>query len=88
MKIYECIIDDGRDVYKSIVTAKNRKELFEIYKGNGDFIRIDDVTKDYFTADSAALLQEHLMTMGWGLAERLLISALLDEFYRKNHPVA
>lgn len=37
MKLYECIIDDGNSVFKTITAAKNKKELLNTYGGNGTF---------------------------------------------------
>lgn len=47
MKLYEMIVDDGQNVFKAVRPAKDVKELKYIYGGNGEFVRIKDVTKDY-----------------------------------------
>lgn len=41
------IIEDGENVFKAVRPANNIKELKSIYGGNGDFVRIKDVTTDY-----------------------------------------
>lgn len=60
MKLFECIIDDGTDVYKSLCTAKSKKELLDVYGGNGDFIKIKDITNEYFDETSAEELRNDL----------------------------
>lgn len=41
------IIENGEHVFKNVRPAKNIKELKQIYGGNGDFVRIKDVTQEY-----------------------------------------
>lgn len=77
MKLFECIVDDGRVVFKSMLAAEDEETLLEIYGGNGEFVRIKDVTDDYLTEGSPHLLAENLRTIGWGEAEIALIVALL-----------
>lgn len=47
MKAYEMIIDGGEQVFKCVRPAKDIKQLKYIYGGNGEFVRIKDVTNDY-----------------------------------------
>ncbi len=47
MKLYEMIIEDGENVFKAIRPANSIKELKYIYGGNGEFVRIKEVTSDY-----------------------------------------
>lgn len=84
MKLFECIIDNGRDVYKSLCTAKNKKELLDVYGGNGDFIKIKDITNEYFDETSAEELRNDLIKAGWGMGETRLIVALLEEHIEKR----
>lgn len=87
MKLFECIVDDGKNVFKTLAAAKNRKALIDEYGGNGDFIRIKDVTDDYFTEQSVDLLDEHLLRMGWGEGERRIICALLESHIRTERKI-
>ena len=48
MKLFKCIVDDGKDVFKTLIAVKNKKCLLDVYGGNGTFEKIDDVTNDYF----------------------------------------
>ena len=83
MKLYECIVDDGTDVFKTMTAAKNKKELLSVYGGNGSFEKIKDVTKEYFTEDTPDKLASDLQKCGWGRGEIELIRALVEENIRK-----
>ena len=84
MKLYECIIDDGQDVFKTLVTARNKRELVSVYGGNGTFVKIADVTEEYFNETSVEKLKGDLARTGWGEGEIKLISALLEEHIQKK----
>lgn len=47
MKLFECVIDDGKDVKKIIVPATSQRTLKSEYDGNADIIRVKEVTTDY-----------------------------------------
>jgi len=79
MKLFKCIVDDGKNVFKVLTAAKSKKELLNVYGGNGTFEKILDVTSDYFTDDSVDHLDECLAATRWGEGERKLICALLEE---------
>lgn len=78
MKLFECIVDDGSNVFKTTTPAQNKKELLSIYGGNGDFISIKDVTKNYLNMDSLTRINDDLAKMNWGETERKLIVALIE----------
>ena len=84
MKLFECVIDDGRDVFKTLVPAKSRKELISVYGGNGSFVKIKDVTEEYFNETSSEKLKGDLVRTGWGEGEIKLIVALLEEHIQKK----
>lgn len=84
MKLYNCIIDDGHDVYRAFCAAKNRKQLLEDYGGNGEFEKIKDVTKEYLSEGSLEQLEADLLRTGWGEGERRLIYALVEEHLNKR----
>ena len=48
MKAFEMIIEDGERVFKCVRPAKDINQVKQIYGGNGDFVRIKDVT--FFSA--------------------------------------
>ena len=83
MKLYECIVDDGKDVFKTLTAAKNKKELLSVYGGNGSFEKIKDVTNDYFTNETPQKLASDLQMCGWGRGEIELIKALVEEHIDK-----
>lgn len=87
MKLFECIVDDGKDVFKTLTAAKSRKALIDEYGGNGEFIRIKDITAEYFTEGSVELLGDHLLRMGWGEGERKILCALLETHLRAEKKI-
>lgn len=83
MKLYRCLVNDGNIIFETFTAAKNKTELMEVYGGNGEFEKVQDVTKEYFTESSPDKLRTDLRMNGWGKAETELISALLEEHLRK-----
>lgn len=77
MKLYECIVDDGHSVFKTVTAAKNKKELLNVYGVNGKFEKIKDVTNDYPIDENK--LDNTLRAAGYGQAEINLLTALLSE---------
>ena len=77
MKLCECIVDDGTNVFKTTSAAKNKKELLNVYGGNGSFEKITDVTKDYIIDENK--LDDTLRAAGYKQAEINLLTALLFE---------
>lgn len=82
MKLFEMIIDDGKDIFKTWIAAKNKKAAMEEIKGNGNIEKITDVTQIYTI--SLEKLEIDLRTSGWGVGERELICALICEHLEKN----
>lgn len=78
-KIFKCIIDDGRNVFKEYLPAKTKKELLSVWGGNGDFEKIEDVTKD-FPIDIDKL-RDTLQKAGYGVPEERLICYLVEQYY-------
>lgn len=78
MRLYECIVDDGTDVFKTVTAAKNKKELLNIYGGNGTFVKIKDITEDtqYMSVEC---LRDSLTKTGWGIPEITILTALLEQ---------
>ena len=79
MKLFRCIVDDGENVFKTLTAAKSKKELLEVYGGNGTFEKIEDVTNEYFTEKSVECLAESLRRTNWGEDETTIICALLEQ---------
>lgn len=84
MKLFECIIDGEEGVFKTFLTAKNKKELTENYVDGGRFEKITDVTDEYLIPESVDLLREHLSQKGWGKAETAIICRLVEEHIRER----
>ncbi|MFR3656680.1 MAG: hypothetical protein ACLTWK_00160 [Eisenbergiella sp.] len=84
MKLFECIIDGEEGVFKTFLTAKNKKELTENYVDGGRFEKITDVTDEYLIPESVDLLRDHLSRMGWGKAETKIICSLVAEHIRER----
>lgn len=82
MKLYECTVDDGKNIFKTITAAKNKKELLDMCGGNGTFTKITDVTKEYNTI-SVDMLADTLSNAQYGKGEIELITALLEEHNRQ-----
>ena len=82
MKLYECIVDDGTNIFKTTVASKNKKELLNVYGGNGTFEKITDITQltDSIGVD---LLRDTLIRNGYGNNETTLICALLEEHLKQ-----
>ena len=80
MRMYNCVIDDGRNIFRRVIPARNRKELAEEIKGNGDLIKVTDETKEYLTVErSVDFLRETLTKAGYGQPETDLLCRLLVE---------
>lgn len=84
MKLFECIIDDGKDVFKTLTASKNKKELLFVYGGNGSFEKITDVTNEYLIPGSVDKLRCDLQRIGWGKGEIEIICALVEEHIEKR----
>ncbi len=85
MRVFRVIVNDGKSVFESYAAAKSRKEMINIYGGNGEFEVIQDITKDIFTEDSPKALVDLMRQNGWGRAERELVYALMQEHIAKTH---
>ena len=79
MRLFKCIVDDGDDIINTYTTGKNKKDMLNIYGGNGEFIKVEDVTKIHLEQNSLKLLENDLLNTGWGEAERVIILALLQQ---------
>lgn len=79
MKLYHVYVDDGEQVFKTYAAAKNKKALLERDGGNGDFIKIEDVTMDHLCEGSAERLFDDLLRCCWGRAEATLIAELVRD---------
>lgn len=72
MKLFKCIIDDGQQVFKVFKAAKSKKALLDIYGGNGQFEKIEDVSENY--PIHVVYLEKILREQRYGEAEISLIT--------------
>ena len=82
MKVFEVIVDDGKEVFKSVCSAKSKRALRKIYGGNGDFIKVTDITN---TVDYASLRKriDNLLANceDFNKAEKSLVSEIIEQEY-------
>jgi hypothetical protein len=83
MKLFNCIVDDGKNVFKTLTASKSKKDLLNVYGGNGEFIKIQDVTSEYFNEDTVAYL-ENVLKLHFGEGETKLICALVEEHIKNK----
>jgi hypothetical protein len=79
MKLFQVYVDDGTQVFKTYTAAKSKKAMMERDGGNGEFIKIEDVTSEYLTEGSAEMCFDTLTRHGWGRAEATLIAELIRD---------
>ena len=79
MKMYEMIIDDGKDVYKFCRIGENQEDVMTRFSNNGEFVRVREVTED-FPINSAAVFFA-LKDKGFGDVECNAVWDLLTRGY-------
>lgn len=77
MKKYMVYLDDGQDVFKCAIPAKDEQSAREYVKGNGEVIAVKDVTSDY--PISAEKVGEALKKSGFGEYEMDLVTRALQQ---------
>ena len=77
MRLFKCIIDDGCDIFKTFVPAKNKAELLEVYWVNGDFISAEDVTNLFLNNNIINTIEADLQKAGWDEIQIRFIIAIL-----------
>ena len=81
-KMWEMIIDDGTNCYKAHGIAPNKKELEKVYGGNGEFVRIKEVTSDFPISEDKVF--RALKNAEFGDAEANAIISLLRRGYENT----
>lgn len=76
MKVFECIIDDGQNIFKTIIPSTNRRTLLAEWNGNGEFVKIKEVTQDYPISIDKVI--EALEYANFVTVERQIITIALD----------
>lgn len=77
MNKYIVYMDDGMSAFKVTIPAKNIKKAMEYVRGNGEIIRIKDIT-DSYTIDTNDVY-EALASAHFDYAAIELITRALDE---------
>lgn len=70
-------LDGGNDCFKIAVPAKNKKEAVKFCEGNGDLIKVTDVTEEY--PIDLSRVYTALLSAGFGQAETDFITRTLQE---------
>ena len=77
MKKFMVYLDDGKDVYKLAIPAKDEKTAREYVQGNGEVIAVKEVTNDYpISVDKVA---QALKNANFGQIEIDYITRALSE---------
>ena len=76
-KKFMVYLEDGEDVYKVAIPAKNEKDAREYVSGNGDVIAIKDITSDF--PISSIKVADALRAAGFGKIEIDLITRTLSK---------
>lgn len=77
MKVFRCVIDDGDNAYVIKTVAKDEKELLNVYGGNGEFLKIEDVTESHQV--DVLQLENDLKTIGYSNVAIGIITSVLKE---------
>lgn len=78
MKVFKAYIEDGRDVYRIIRPAESLNKFKSMYGGNGDFVKIEDITDTRYLLDMQHLRQVLDRFSDFGEDEKDLIIATLQ----------
>ena len=79
MKLFKVYVDDGQNTFRAYTAARSKKAMLERDCGNGEFIKIEDVTKEHLCEGSAERAYDDLRRTGWGEAEATLIAELIRD---------
>lgn len=76
MRLFKCIVDDGDDGDEDIINTytagkTKKKDMLNSYGGNGEFLKVEDVTSNHLNQDSIKALEIDLIEKGWEEAEPL-----------------
>lgn len=74
IKKFECILDDGQNVWKEYIPATSKKELLKNWGGNGEFVKIKEVPA---CLPSAEVVRSTLVDNGFEQAECDLVYRIL-----------
>lgn len=78
MKAFEMIVKDGNHAYVMTRPGKDKKSIMHRYSGNGEFVRVQDVTEE--TPISLDKVRNALKLAGFGEVEQDIIVSLVQEY--------
>ena len=78
MRLFKCIVDDGCDVFKTFVPARNKNELLKVYSDEGDFMSVEDVTNLFLNNNIINNIEADLQKAGWDEIQIRFIIAILE----------
>jgi hypothetical protein len=76
--MYELIVDAGEHVFKANCLAHDEEELKNRYGGNGEFVRVRDVTQDF--PIKSGVVWNALEAAGFGKTELEAVRYLLEGY--------
>ena len=82
IKAYKVIWEDRDDVYKDYIPAESEEQAAEFVRGNGDVIKVTEVTDDFPL--STGSVGDALLARGFGRAETDLITRMIGSFYKNS----
>jgi len=77
-RMFEVIVDGGEHVFKTSRIARDEKDFRSVYGGNGEIVRIKDVTEDFPISENAL---RNALASKFGEAETEAIVYLLISGY-------
>lgn len=48
IRLFRCVVDDGVDAFVSYLASDSKESLLSKYSGNGEFLKVEDVTGELF----------------------------------------
>ena len=75
-QIYKVYLEDRINTYSAIIPAKSKKEVIEYCQGNGEIIKIKDITND--TPISVSSVYDALTSANFGQDEIDIVCRLIQ----------
>lgn len=75
-QIYKVYLEDKTNIYSVIVPAKSKKEATEYCRGNGELVKIKDITDD--TPISVSSVYDALTSANFGQDEIDIVCRLIQ----------
>lgn len=77
IKKYACVLDDGKNVFKTYIPATSKRDLQREWAGNGEFVSIKELPDLLCSSNRVA---DDLRSIGYGEAECQFIERLLSRY--------